>query len=237
MSNRRYRTKDTIGKIGADAFRSWAGAAGLVVNESGDDQAGWDFLVESNSAADDEPTSDPFRHVDTFPVRARVQVKATDKTTGFLDVKLSNWVRLVETPDPAFFFVAELDGQDKPQRAWLYHVGLDDWRRVQERKWANEVGSGSKARRPLHKLSLRLRYADGDPLSELSGGALLDAIAHHTGRSASEYGARKTEAVRAAGYEDGNARIHLLIEGDVAPDIQITTPTPPSSVKLAPQRR
>ena len=218
MSNRRYRTKDTVGKIGADAFRSWAGAAGLVVNESGDDQAGWDFLVESNPAADDEPTPDPFRHADTFPVRARVQVKATDKTDGLLDVKLSNWVRMVETPDPAFFFVAELDGHGAPQRAWLYHVGPDDWRRVQERKWANEVGRGGKARRPLHKLSLRLRYADGDPLPELSGGAVLDTVARHTGSSASEYGLRKAEAVRAVGFEEGNVRLHIQIESD-APDV------------------
>ncbi|MDT7858261.1 hypothetical protein RQM47_16550 [Rubrivirga sp. S365] len=206
---RRYRTKDTIGKIGADAFRSWAGAAGLVVNESGDDQAGWDFIVESNPEAGTEATPDPFRHADSFPLRARVQVKATDASKGFIDVKLSNWVRLVESPDPAFFFVAELDGQDTPQRVWLHHVDARDWRDVQERKWANEVGAGAKARRALHKLSLRLRYDDRPPLDAHGAAALLTALADAIGPSLSDYSSRKLEAVSTVGYERGNVRIDL----------------------------
>ncbi len=216
MSSRRYRTKDTVGKIGEDTFRSWAGAVGLVVNGSGDDQAGWDFIVESNPQAGDEPSSTPFAHADSFPIRARVQVKATDSTDGHIDVKLSNWVRMVESPDPAFFFVIELNGQDVPQRAWLYHVGSEDWHAVEKRKWANDVGNGKKKRRPLHKLTRRLHYATTPALPDLSGGALLDVLAGTVGASLSDYSSRKLAGVQAAGFEEGNVRLTLHIDG--APD-------------------
>lgn len=221
MPRHRYRTSDTIGKIGASAFRSWAEAVGLVVNESADDQAGWDFIVESNPEAAHEPPADPFGHADSFPVRARVQVKATDKRDGAIDMKLSNWVRLVESPDPAFVFVAELDGEGVPQRAWLYHVGEDDWRDVERRKWENETGHGKKAKRPLHKLSRRLRYGAHDALPSLDGGALLDAMADAVGPSPSEYASRKMTVVREAGYERGNATVRLRIGGDAPPDVSL----------------
>ena len=222
MSRCRYRTQDTIGKIGADAFRSWAGSVGLVVNESGDDQAGWDFIVESSPEAAHEAPINLFEHADSFPVRARVQVKATDKRDGAVDIKLSNWVRLVESPDPAFVFMAELDGKDAPQRAWLHHVGEDDWRDVERRKWENETGHGKKAKRPLHKLSKRLRYDADDPLSSLDGGALLDAMADAVGASPSEYAARKMAVVREAGYEHGNATVRLRISGDAPADVVLS---------------
>ena len=51
---RAYRKKETIGKIGENTLRTWASEVGLVVNESGDDRAGWDFILESAPEAGDE---------------------------------------------------------------------------------------------------------------------------------------------------------------------------------------
>ena len=216
---RAYRTKETLGKIGENTLRAWAGEVGLVVNESGDDRAGWDFILESAPEAGDERPAIPFGHSDSFPLRARVQVKATDKGDGFIDVKLSNWLRLVEDPNPAFFFVVELDGKNTPQRAFLVHVDEPHWRKVLHRRRQNEVGK----KKPLHKLRLRLNYAEGRLLDRLDGQGLLAALTEAIGSSGSAYSEQKLRTIRHMGFEEGNASVRIVFpEGeDVTPVAQL----------------
>ena len=202
---RAYRTEETKGKIGENALRTWADEVGLVVNESGDDRAGWDYILESAPEAGDEAPANPFGHSDSFPLRTRVQVKATDKTDGFIDIKLSNWLRLVEDPNPSFFFIAELDGGNTPQRVYLVHVDEPHWKEVLHRRRQNEV----RDKKPLHKQRLRLSYAEGRLLDQLNGQGLLDALAKAIGPSGSAYSLNKLERVQALGFEDGNASIRV----------------------------
>ena len=214
-----YRDKDTIGDVAANGFRKLAGGVGLTVNESQKDRAGWDFILDANAAAVDEEPSVTFGHFDAVPITARVQVKGTDTRKGAVDIPLSNWVQLVEHQGPAFFFVTELEGEGAIQKAWLIHVDREMWEEVERRKWENETNRGKKANRPLHKLSMRLRYDDRDPLPELTGRALLDALGEAVGPSMTAYTKAKAESRERVGFEKGNAAVTVTFPGGAAPDV------------------
>ncbi|HIG75252.1 MAG TPA: hypothetical protein EYQ24_11950 [Bacteroidetes bacterium] len=217
MPSKVYRSRESLGKLGESVLASWVHSVGYVLNGSLDDRAGWDGLLESppDAAGDGEPT---LGHRDAFPLRARIQVKATDKPTGRVSkVALTTWLRLAETPDPAFFLVLEMNGQDHPQAVYLVHVGEDEIRGVLEQQRQSEV-AGVTA---LHKVNRSLAYLRGRLVEPLSGRGLLAALDAEVEAVPGDYATWKRTVVRTAGFEDGHGVATLTPPPGVHPVVQV----------------
>lgn len=97
-----------VGGMGENTLPVWTNQVGIIANKVGQDETGWDFLLEfprshlaslyNGQPLDQSP----------FPLQCLVQVKSTDQRPGKWDVKLDNWVRLVKSPLPAFFLFLNL---------------------------------------------------------------------------------------------------------------------------------
>ena len=110
-------------ELGQKAVEYWANQVGISANRSAPDLTGWDVILEFPQTTD--PPAGIVLPLDNTPppIQCLVQVKATDKRRGKVQVKLSNWKRLIQSPLPCFYLVLEFDGQTDCQRAYCVHVG------------------------------------------------------------------------------------------------------------------
>jgi len=193
-----------LSEMGERTLGIWAAQVGISANKSDPDKTGWDFFLELPLVFDrSETITLPLDKV-ARPIQCLVQVKSTDRQPRKCQIKLSNWVRLVESPLPAFFLVLEFDGMDSCQRAYLVHVGEKYIRRVLKR--LRELGCD---RGPdLHKMTLQFVYSEDERLSSADGKGLQQAICRHVD-SLEAYVAWKLEVLRTVGYEDGKWEINL----------------------------
>lgn len=131
-----------------------------------------------------------------------VQVKSTVAGESSVNVKLSNWQRMVKDPLPWFFVHVVLDADAQPLQAHLIHVGEEWMSRVLERL---RVGS-SNAMRPLHEQTLALTWTDEQLLQQPFHTSMRAAILKAVGEPA-DYCARKATRLRTLGYDSrGNGR-------------------------------
>ena len=185
------RTPDHLGRLGERTVAAWLSQDDIVVNESGDDRTGFDFLVEL-------PTGDA-REGRGAPFKALLQVKAVDRSRGYIDIKLDNWQRLTRTPLPAFIAVLDFAGEPAPQRAFLVHVWESQIRAVEERLHRHERAPG----KPLHKQTLRLVYGDAHRVDP-EAAAFTSALVESVGPSLDRYVRNKLGLLDSVGY--GHAR-------------------------------
>lgn len=184
---------------------------GYVVNRVGDDRAGWDLIVESPpEAAFEAPPAAPF-HQPVFPLRARIQVKTrrSGSTAGKgrgVDVRLSNLLRLAETPDPAFVVVVELD-RDLPARVFVVHIDGLLVRRILERRWHVENTPG----KVLHRSRMTVAYGSDHELAALTGEEVLAAL--DVPPAGPAYAHQKSALLQQAGFEDGALLASLFFSG------------------------
>ena len=200
---------DKLGKLGEKVFDLWATEADLVINSSREDEAGWDFVVEkSPHSADPQIPPEPV-HTETFSFQSRIQVKSTDDSNGYIDVKLSNWLRMVDDPRPTFFVILEFDGKNKPQRAFVIHVGEELIRRTLKRWHKNAI----QEQKPLNKRWMRLSYSSEHKMENLRGEYLLEKITDCVDGEESwiEYARWKANLAQSAGFEGGNVQVSLQI--------------------------
>lgn len=217
----RIKRINKIGKLGEKRFSSLATEADLIVNRSEEDEAGWDFFVEPTPESASPSLPPAPVHSEFFSFQAKVQVKSTDGTEGHVDVKLSNWLRMVESPLPAFFTILEFDGKNAPQRGFVVHVGGALIRKVLERAHRNAIEDQS----PLNRIKLRLSYSSEHQLDKLEGPALLSHL--HKGMAEggttwSGYSEWKRSLVNSAGFEGGNIQIKIQVprQPDLPGDIE-----------------
>lgn len=198
-----------IGKLAEKALGRWATEAGITANQSEEDEAGWDFVLDLPFATEDEEgIAAPPLDLGAQPVQCLIQVKATDSNRRRVEIKLSNLKRLVQFPVPVFYFIAEFDGNDSPQRVFLLHVGEKIIRRTQRRlrKCAEEKGT------KLHKKRLSLSYNQTHEMDAFTGVALKNALVEHTGKSAKDYARRKVHLINSVGYEEGAGGVAARFE-------------------------
>jgi len=194
-----------LGVLGESALTTWCAQVGITCNPVKQDRTGWDSILEFPlpDAVDGPADKIP------APVRCRVQVKATDGTGGRIALKLSNWVRLVRDPGPAFILVAEFDGRDECQRAFLVHVGEDLIRRVLKR--LRELSHEGQFNR-LNKRWLSFSYGPADALMLPTGRALREAIHAYVTPNLEGYLKWKAELLSNAGYEETTREIKFTFD-------------------------
>jgi len=191
-----------LGGIGEATLTTWAHEVGISPKRATHDVNGWDFLlVLPRPGANVAPPS-PL-DLDPPDMSCLVQVKATRDATKPIKVKLSNWQRLATTPLPAFFLVMEVSATNKPQRAFLVHVGEEWIARVLKRLRQTKPSERGK----LNRRSLALSVNDEHALPGLDGTALSAAIREATGTNAYDYFSAKRRWIETVGYEEGRFQV------------------------------
>lgn len=114
MTTRKRRPED-LGSMGESFFKLLAKDAGLVVNASEDDKAGWDFEVE-------HPSSLTIDYSSQSRQLYRVQVKSTMSKSPKVAITYSSLLSLIQFGGPAFVFLVCYGDQPIPIRAYLLHV-------------------------------------------------------------------------------------------------------------------
>ncbi|MGB3544566.1 hypothetical protein, partial [Rubrivirga sp.] len=126
-----------------------------------------------------------------------------------VDVRLSNLIRLAETPDPAFVAVVELaDG--RPSRAFVVHIDGALVRRVLERRWRVENTPG----KALHRSRMSVPYGTDHELNALTGSALLGSL--DVAPAGPAYARWKSALLEEAGFEEGPMVAGLFVSGSDA---------------------
>ena len=195
-----------LSEMGESTLRLWASQVGIAANKSDPDETGWDFLLELPWPLHQSDTiALPLDRIPR-PIQSFVQVKSSDGRPKGWQVKLSNWVRLVESPIPAFFLILEFDGEQNCQQAYLVHIGDKYITRALKR-----LRELSPEREPhVHKRTLQFRYDEGDRLSSPDGEGLLRAIRSHVD-SLEAYADWKSALLRTVGYEDEQWQISVVV--------------------------
>ena len=102
-----------LGDLGESTLRLLAAQVDMSVNKANPDKTGWDFLVEFAYARDYSKDFNLPLDKKPPPIQCLVQVKATDRQRRKWSIKLSNWVRLITSPLPAFNLVFGLSGSSR----------------------------------------------------------------------------------------------------------------------------
>lgn len=201
-------TRD-VGKMGEKTFELWTGHINASANKSGEDKTGWDYIVEfplprANVGSRPLPLDKA-----PIPIKCLVQVKSTDdRKRRRVEVKLSNWVRLVKSALPAFFLVLEFDNQLDCQRAFFVHVDEALIRAVLKKLRKMKVDDESK----LHEKVMYLSYKKALLLSQLNGIAVKEAVQSFIGPDLDEYTRHKLDLVKNVGYENGAWAMKFVVK-------------------------
>ena len=210
MASTSLPTNESLGTMGEAMLQLWSAEVDHVLNPSTVDSAGWDGYLESPVRAA-ETLLRSFGHSDVFPLRARIQVKARQlldsqgQTKPIIrsirGVTLRNWIRLVECPEPAFFFVPEFEGV-KLKNAYLVHVGEDQIRDILKRHRAHQL---SNSDRKTNEITVNVPYKEALPIRPHGGRAFVDTLTQVVRSVGTDYIAWKNWTKTTAGFERGNA--------------------------------
>lgn len=205
-----------LGKVGERIAAAWcSNTGGMVVNQSDDeDKRGWDLLVEF-TLKDEEtevagaPPDRDFREVKSF-----IQVRSKNSQYGRVSLKVSNWEYLATgTLDPTFVLVLEFDEKERPQRAFLIHVGAEIIEQVL-RRIRKLLGEGTQ----LHEEEMSVRYGEEERLEDESGRAIRAVIVQSIEGNPLQYRTRKRRYLTEIGYE--GAALHVQGHAEVPSDYE-----------------
>lgn len=194
--------------MGEAILAQWASQLGLPINQAHQDLHGWDFLLEIDRFFNHSPVSSqpPDK---TLSLKAFVQVKATDKLSPRIQVKLDNLERLIKSPYPSFILVLAYHGSDNPVDAFLIHIEGDIFRQVLLRLRQAD----SKKDVPLRKQSMAVRCLPEHRLQQPNSISLKDKIVSFIGAQPEQYCDNKLRHLNEVGYEKGKKEIRVLFQG------------------------
>lgn len=190
-----------LGELGEITLRKWAAEVGLIANKAGVDLSGWDFILEFPNIIDpSQPHKLPLdKQSSTIPFL--VQVKSTDSSLSFVDIKLDNMIRLVKSPMPTFILALDFQNQTDPVVAYLVHIGEELLRRTLKRLRKASSDEISK----LNKKSIKVNYNDTDMLASNDGNCFYDTVVKHIGENQESYVKNKIKLLEEVGY-NGNPK-------------------------------
>lgn len=204
-------TNKKLGNLGERKVAEWAERSGMTVTEPGEDEKGWDLLLEFDLRDDESATSDESLDRDSREFKAFAQVKTTSRTPGQWRIKLSNLASLVQHGGPSYIVVLEVDSKDRDAEvntAYVVHIGRDVIAEVLEKQRELEherlqAKAEGEEPEPIklrdHKLSVS--YEDHS-LSEPSYGAFREALVEPLQGSPQQYLEWKTQVYKTVGYDE-----------------------------------
>lgn len=201
-------TDRDVGKMGQTFAMHLAEEVGIVVNEATNDKRGWDLLYELPRPHVHAITKIP---LDRRPGRlsVRVQVKAGDNIkapkTGqaigaIRDIKLSNWEELVKSPLPAFYLIFDYCDSNRPQHAFLIHVGRELIEKTLKRLRQESIKDPNAK---LNEKYMQITWTEAERISPIDGVSLIAAIENHVGFEPEKYVREKLKLLAEIGYESG----------------------------------
>lgn len=185
-----------LGALGEAEFLRWAAQRGFTATKANPDRNGWDFLAEFRPRAD-------------YPnnLQCLIQVKSTDRKGIPRRIRLDNWLRLIDSPLPAFFLILEFDYRNDPQRAFLVHMDehLTSQGLLRQRQIETESNQS------ISKATMSLHYDERHRLDHPNALCMEKAIRMIIGSSPAQYVQNKIATRERVGFEDGHhiARITL----------------------------
>jgi hypothetical protein len=183
-----------VGTMGESEFGKWCGSVGLVANKAGQDAGGWDYFVQFGSPVVPKGVF-TLDHIEP-PRLCCVQIKSTDNKSA-PDIKLSNWLRMIDPTLPFFVLLLNFEGQDHPIEANLVHI---ESRLVAKAlKRLRELGTTDADL--LNKHTMGVPWNDADRLPTANGKAFLAELKKHLGSNAGAYLAAKKRWCEEAGYD------------------------------------
>lgn len=204
-------TNKQFGNLGERKVGEWAERSGMTVTEPGEDERGWDLLLEFDLRDDESATSDEPLDRDSREFKAYAQVKTTSRTPGKWPIKLSNLARLVQHVVPSYVVVLEMDSRypdSEVDTAYVVHIGRDiiadvlEKQRELEHKRLQAKAEGEEPE-PVklrdHKLSVSY---EGHSLSEPSYRAFREALVEPLQGSPQQYFEWKKRVYETVGYEE-----------------------------------
>jgi hypothetical protein len=196
--------KRNVGRLGESELKRWCEQVGITCNPSLVDEKAWDFLLEFTLPIEDEAIHDE----NQLNIECKIQVKSTDGTATYDDVKLSNWKDLAESTLPCFFLALMFDGENDAQKAFLVHVDQDYQEMyLKRRRELEQKGELDK----LHKKTMRFHWNASDQLTELTGQGLLNAILDGIGSSMHSYAKSKISNFETAGITESSRQLKMEI--------------------------
>lgn len=202
------RRSEDLGGMGESFFRLLAKDAQLVVNDSSDDQAGWDFEVEDSS-----PLVINYSN-QSRPVY-RIQVKATMGDGVSLPMSFSSLLSLIQYGGPAFVIFIRFGANLMPESLRIVHI---------EEKLALEILASlrkrevSKKTLKLNKAKYSLRFDSFEPLTALTGSELRRYLDHSLGGSYLGYVQEKIKWLGAV--ESSGDLLHATFQFEGEADLQ-----------------
>lgn len=188
-----------VGGAGESHFKLMCNLSGLVANGSlNQDFYGWDFIVEfpANVEAVDALDSQ------SSPEECKVQVKSSDKNTGYEAVKISVLYRLAVTPVPAFFCFLEFNNDSDPD-VYLVHVDKNMIEKILQRVRKLE---SQKKRDKLYEHTMRIHYKQEHKLDT----NIKDALLKHIPYGMNTYIKEKLFSLESLGYEDDSQKMSIV---------------------------
>lgn len=202
------RRSEDLGGMGESYFRLLAKDAQLVVNNSSDDQAGWDFEVEDSS-----PLAINYSN-QSRPVY-RIQVKATMGDGVSVSMSFSSLLSLIQYGGPAFVFLIKFGTNLMPESLRVVHIDQAQALKILTSLRSREVSNKSLK---LNKAKYSLRFDGLEPFSTLSGSALRRYLEGALGGTYLHYVQKKAEWL--GRIESDSALLHANIRFEGEADLQ-----------------
>ena len=167
-----------IGKMGESFFENLCNQVDITANRSNVDRFGWDYILEFPFKKNKNTSID----MQEMPIECKVQVKATEKNSGKLQIKLSAMHSLVKYQYPAFICFIVYNNQIHPTEVFLVHIDEDIISKVLKNVRKNEINN-----KELHKSKITIHYDNSHKLNSIDGQSLQNQIEHFILNGMSSY--------------------------------------------------
>lgn len=183
-------------------------ALGASVQKVGEDDNGWDLLVEFPPQVESA-----FPDVDPALTRCLIQVKSNQSRRTSTRVTLSNALKFAKDSLPCFVVLATYPSSPRrPEALYLRHIWAQDM--AQAMKASRET---SARRQPLNRKHLPIVFTTAERVDDGLAEVLLAAIA----REGIDYAGKKTTLAASLGYEEGWGEGRLVLaDGHDEEDLQ-----------------
>lgn len=169
-----------IGDMAEAQVRKWCGEVNITANPSFSDREGWDFILQFPEVLPGDSPLDLIQpRIECF-----VQVKGVGTAKNRLSLPLSNWMKLVFSPLPAFFLIIDY-GNNNTDPEQAYMVAVDETVISNVMKRLRQISPNAPA--SLQKKTLDLVWKEENRLMSLDGKGLQSAIQNHIGNDFGTY--------------------------------------------------